>query len=154
MLALNASTVGAFTSVRNASFSSRALGWDTNLHSVDDFGFDGVCGGGSKSGSGSGSAGSNEHQASASLLPASDSDSYFPESTFLHIGYTGTCVCIAPPNADDGGVWTVLLTNRVYGCQGQLCPSASEDAAKAAYRQFNEAAARLYYPLRKEGIKG
>eukprot|EP01034_Spumella_vulgaris_P043093 gene43093-53482_t len=28
--------------------------------------------------------------------------------TFMHIGYTGTCVCVDPVNK----VWSVVLTNR------------------------------------------
>jgi serine-type D-Ala-D-Ala carboxypeptidase len=36
------------------------------------------------------------------------------QKTFMHIGYTGTCICIDPVDQ----VWTVILTNRVYGCSG------------------------------------
>lgn len=120
---LNATTARVFTTVANASQSSRALGWDTNLNNVSDFGFDGVCGG------------------RASM------------KTFLHIGYSGTCICIDPEgnpvdseSQDDGtnertaGFFSVVLTNRIYGCQGQLCPSGSEEAVKTIYHDFNSAA--------------
>jgi CubicO group peptidase (beta-lactamase class C family) len=80
---LNETTVRTFVGVRNSSMSSRALGWDTNLHEVNDFGFDGVCG------------------------------RTLSESTFLHIGYSGTCLCIDPEN----DFWSVILTNRVFNCQ-------------------------------------
>jgi CubicO group peptidase (beta-lactamase class C family) len=44
----------------------------------------------------------------------------------MHIGYTGTCVCIDPVNK----IWSVVLTNRVY-------QMGSSDATKSVYRQFN-----------------
>ena len=56
------------------------------------------------------------------------------EQTFMHIGYTGTCICIDPLNQ----VWSVVLTNRVYNCQGQSCtdPDSSTNT-KAVYNKFN-----------------
>lgn len=58
-------------------------------------------------------------------------------STFMHIGYTGTSICIDP----ELRVWSVILTNRVYGCTGQSCPTpgnpGSSDAVKSIYKQFN-----------------
>jgi len=80
---INATTANVFSQISNAQLSSRALGWDTNLQSVNDYGFDGVCG------------------------------EFLSNRTFLHIGYTGTCLCIDPVNA----FWSVILTNRAYGCQ-------------------------------------
>jgi serine-type D-Ala-D-Ala carboxypeptidase len=124
---LNHTTAKLFTSVSNASLSSRALGWDTNLKNVSDFGFDGVCG------------------------------AHASSSTFLHIGYSGTCICIDPLgrghrvvssrnssgdladsfSSGGSGFFSVILTNRIFGCQGQLCPSGSEDAVKSLYHRFN-----------------
>ena len=104
---LNSTTAALFTAVVDSSLSSRALGWDTNSLTVNDFGFDGVCGSG------------------------------LTESAFLHIGYSGTCICIDPVR----DFWSVVLTNRVFNCQGQLCPAGSEDAVKEVYRNFNTAAA-------------
>ena len=115
---LNRTTAQLFTTVRNASLSSRALGWDTNLENVTDFGFDGVCG------------------------------SILGPRTFLHIGYSGTCLCVDPV----AGFWSVVLTNRVYNCQGQLCPQGSEDAVKGLYRKFNTAAAAHAAAARKRGL--
>jgi CubicO group peptidase (beta-lactamase class C family) len=46
--------------------------------------------------------------------------------TFMHIGFTGTCVCIDPVNE----LWSVILTNRVYDM-------GSSDAVKAMYQQFH-----------------
>lgn len=107
---VNETTAKLFTQLHDESMSSRALGWDTNDNSVNDYGFDGVC------------------------------SQVTSKSTFLHIGYTGTCLCIDPVN----GFWSVILTNRVYGCQGQLCPDGSEDAVKDVYRQFNSVAAARF----------
>jgi len=59
--------------------------------------------------------------------------------TFMHTGYTGTCICIDPR-----GLYTVILTNRVYNCQGQLCDAGSSDAVKQIYRTFNTAAVRMF----------
>jgi CubicO group peptidase (beta-lactamase class C family) len=53
--------------------------------------------------------------------------------TFMHTGYSGTIVCIDPIK----GLWSTILTNRVYNCQGQLCPSGSSDPVKAIYKEFN-----------------
>jgi len=104
---MNQSTLSRFIAVQDTNISSRALGWDTNLRSVNDYGFDGVCG-----------------------------DVLSPR-TFLHIGYTGTCLCID----QDSDFWSVILTNRVFNCQGQICPTGSEDYVKSIYRKFNTAAA-------------
>jgi CubicO group peptidase (beta-lactamase class C family) len=46
----------------------------------------------------------------------------------MHIGYTGTCICIDPVN----DLWSIVLTNREY-------EFASSDAVKAIYREFNNA---------------
>ncbi len=104
---INAKTMDLFSTVHNASFSSRALGWDTNSYvNVSDQGFDHSCGS-------------------------------FPASTFMHIGYTGTCVC----GNTDVGLYTIILTNRVYNCEGLSCTnSSSSTATKDVYRQFNSAA--------------
>lgn len=53
--------------------------------------------------------------------------------TFMHTGYTGTCMCADP----ESGLWSVILTTRIYNCQGQLCPSGSSDAVKSIYKEFN-----------------
>jgi len=104
---LNQSTLSRFIAVQDTNISSRALGWDTNLRSVNDYGFDGVCG-----------------------------DILSPK-TFLHIGYTGTCLCVDL----ESDFWSVILTNRVFNCQGQICPTDSEDYVKSVYRKFNTVAA-------------
>ena len=62
------------------------------------------------------------------------------EATFLHIGYRGTCMCGDAQN----NLWSVVLTNRVYNCEGQSCPTPTSDAVKAVYKQFNSEAVRLY----------
>ncbi|GIQ86158.1 hypothetical protein KIPB_007957, partial [Kipferlia bialata] len=72
---LKRSTIDLFSTIGDASFSSRALGWDTN---TDRDGYH-YCG-------------------------------TLSEATYLHLGYTGTQVCIDPVS----GVYTSLLTNRVY----------------------------------------
>ena len=54
-------------------------------------------------------------------------------SSFMHIGYTGTCVCVDPENL----LWSVVLTNRAYNCDGQSCPSEISADVKAVYREFN-----------------
>ena len=132
---LNSTTANTFTTVRNLSFSSRALGWDTNLHEVDDFGFGGVCGGSTST------LGHKRMRSDRNSWAISAATSqYFSEETFLHIGYTGTCICIDPQSS----IWTVVLTNRVYGCQGQTCSAGSEDDVKQIYREFNEASAELF----------
>ena len=121
---LNGTTARKFVAVADPELSSRALGWDTNLATVADYGFDGACGGGAG--------------------PAA----------FLHIGYTGTCLCVDPgvdPGVEagegrgggNGGFWSVVLTNRAFNCQGQLCPAGSEDAVKQVYRDFNSHAAAV-----------
>jgi CubicO group peptidase (beta-lactamase class C family) len=115
-LILNHSTVGLFVQVQNSSMSSRALGWDTNLGTVNDYGFDSVCG------------------------------DVLSSRTFLHIGYTGTCLCID----HESDFWSVVLTNRVFNCQGQLCPVGSENDVKYIFREFNIAAA---LESRKRGTK-
>lgn len=53
--------------------------------------------------------------------------------TFMHTGYTGTLICVDP----EFGIWTVLLSNRVYGCQGQACATGSSDPIHAVERAFN-----------------
>ncbi len=63
----------------------------------------------------------------------------FSASTFMHTGYTGTCVCVDPVNE----LWSVILTNRAYNCQGQLCPTGSSDAVKAIYKEFNTELTKL-----------
>jgi len=100
---INATTIQAFTTAQNLTQSSRAIGWDTNANNVTSFGYNQSCG----------------------------TMSY--EHTAMHIGYSGTCVCMDMENK----VWSVILTNRAYNCQGQLCPVGSSDAVKAIYRDFN-----------------
>ncbi|KAL0251915.1 hypothetical protein GEMRC1_001127 [Eukaryota sp. GEM-RC1] len=70
---VNATTLKTFGTVANSTFSSRALGWDTNY--PDGY----SCG---------------------TLAP----------ETFMHLGYTGTMVCIDPTR----DLALVLLTNRTY----------------------------------------
>jgi len=48
--------------------------------------------------------------------------------TFMHLGYTGTCVCIDPVNK----IWSVVLTNRVMN-------GGSSDGVKTVYRAFHNA---------------
>jgi serine-type D-Ala-D-Ala carboxypeptidase len=55
------------------------------------------------------------------------------DSAFMHIGYTGTCVCVDPVNL----LWSVVLTNRAYNCNGQSCPPEISANVKAVYRAFN-----------------
>ena len=71
-----------------------------------------------------------------------------PARTLAVIGYSGTCLCVDPV----AGFWSVVLTNRVYNCQGQLCPQGSEDAVKGLYRKFNTAAAAHAAAARKRGL--
>lgn len=59
--------------------------------------------------------------------------------TFMHTGYTGGCICVDPDNK----LFSVVLTNRVYNCQGQLCPAGSSDPVKAIYKAFNTAIINL-----------
>ena len=54
--------------------------------------------------------------------------------TFTHTGYTGTMIC-ADPDARDGGLLTVLLTNRVY----PKADEASEERIHAARVRYNNA---------------
>jgi hypothetical protein len=107
---LNSTTVELFTTQNDATFSSRALGWDTNSkdYTIEDQGYDNSCGA-------------------------------FPDSAFMHIGYTGTCVC-----GVRGGLWSVVLTNRVFQCEGQSCPSELSALVKDVYRKFNTLAHHLY----------
>jgi serine-type D-Ala-D-Ala carboxypeptidase len=107
---LNATTVELFTTLQNPEQSSRALGWDTN--SRDE---------------------------TVSDQGFTNSCGNMPEETFMHIGYTGTCVC-----GVRGGLWTVILTNRVYNCDGQSCPSELSTYVKDIYRRFNSMAYKLY----------
>jgi len=69
--------------------SSRALGWDTNF--IDT---------------------------TVSDHGFSNSCGTFPQSTFMHIGYTGTCVCGTAEGNGGKGLYSVILTNRVYNCEG------------------------------------
>jgi hypothetical protein len=62
--------------------------------------------------------------------------------TFMHTGYTGTCICVDPDPLH--GLYTVILTNRIYNCEGQLCETGSSDAVKEVYRTFNTAVVQLY----------
>ncbi len=50
----------------------------------------------------------------------------------MHIGYTGTCLCVDPVNE----VWSLVLTNREY-------EFGSSDAVKGVYRDFNNAILQL-----------
>jgi CubicO group peptidase (beta-lactamase class C family) len=50
----------------------------------------------------------------------------------MHIGYTGTSLCVDPVN----GIWSAVFTNRVYD-------SGSSDGVKAVYRAFNNAILEL-----------
>ena len=126
---VNASTIATFTTVANASFSSRALGWDTNL-------WDDIlqvrlsrpmCG------------------VVSCLVVAcwlvviplalciwpcvsqpNQSCGRFSPATWFHTGYTGTQVCVDPNGPTGSPLVAILLTNRVY-------PAAS-DASKAAIK--------------------
>eukprot|EP01032_Pedospumella_encystans_P011506 gene11506-13373_t len=62
--------------------------------------------------------------------------------TFMHTGYTGTCICIDPVNK----LYSVVLTNRIYNCDGQLCPTGSSDPVKQIYKRFNSAAVKKFAP--------
>jgi CubicO group peptidase (beta-lactamase class C family) len=53
----------------------------------------------------------------------------------MHVGYTGTMLCIDP----ELQMWSVLLSNRVYNCQGQACPSNMSEPVKVVERAFNNA---------------
>lgn len=109
---LNSDTIKLFSTINNASFSSRALGWDTNSYNtlVTDAGFDNSC------------------------------STLFPENTFMHIGYTGTCVC-----AVQNSIYSVILTNRVYNCIGLSCSNTSiSTAVKEIYREFNSLAYQTF----------
>lgn len=55
------------------------------------------------------------------------------DTSFMHIGYTGTCVCVDPVNL----MWSVVLTNRAYNCDAQSCPPEISADVKAVYREFN-----------------
>ena len=96
------STRAEFTSLVAPGRSTRALGWDTNHRGSYDEGFSGVCG---------------------DVLPA---------SSFLHIGYTGTMVCVS------NDALLILLTNRAY----PVDDDESRKAIKGVRRAFAEAAAR------------
>jgi serine-type D-Ala-D-Ala carboxypeptidase len=111
-LFLNASTVSLFTSIHDPTQSSRALGWDTN-----------------------------SYDRSVGDFGYHNSCGGFPQDAFMHIGYTGTCVC-----AERGGVWSVVLTNRVYNCNGQDCSGVPDltERTEDVYRRFNTEAYRKF----------
>lgn len=58
----------------------------------------------------------------------------FSSRTFMHTGYSGTCVCADPVN----NLWSVILTNRAYNCQGQLCPVGGSTPVKTIYKNFHD----------------
>lgn len=102
---INSSTIELFTTIKNVSQSSRAYGWTTN-----------------------------------SFRDSENADHGYDHScgsmsgkTFMHIGYTGTCMCADPKSS----LWSVILTNRAYNCQGQKCPTELSTAVKSVYRKFN-----------------
>eukprot|EP01032_Pedospumella_encystans_P014038 gene14038-16143_t len=61
-------------------------------------------------------------------------------TTFMHIGYTGTCICIDPVNK----LFSAVLTTRVYNCDVQGCPSDNSMLTKDVYRRFNTEAVKLF----------
>jgi len=79
-LLLNGTTIRLMTKEYNHSQSSRALGWNTNDPGAPDSGWGLSCG------------------------------SQMSTDTFMHIGYTGTMLCVDPQRA----MFAILLTNRVY----------------------------------------
>ena len=101
------------------------------MQSVPSGGFGGVCG----------------------LHTEDGGDGGFRQTAFLHIGYTGTCVC-----AEVGGAFAIVLTNRVYNCEGPSCPDGSEDPVKSIYRQFNaiagEELVEAWKTMDEEGEEG
>lgn len=98
---LTKATRTLFTREYNHTQSSRALGWNTNDPAVLDEGWDQSCG---------------------DLMSA---------STFMHIGYTGTMLCVDP----DRQIYTILLTNRVY-------PSDLNIQIREVRREFGDAVVR------------
>jgi CubicO group peptidase (beta-lactamase class C family) len=112
---VNATTIRLFTTAYNLTQSSRALGWDTNSYTVADFGYHNSCGS-------------------------------FPEEAFMHIGYTGISVCADPRPATQGGsgLYTVIMTNRVYECTGQNCPSTMGIEVEGVYTEFNSKVMELF----------
>lgn len=95
-------TVERFTMIVNASLSSRALGWNTNNPQVPDRGWDLSCG------------------------------VRWPASTFTHVGYAGTQLCIDR----ESGVYSILLTNRVY-------PSDAHSRMHTVRQSFGDAVHRV-----------
>jgi CubicO group peptidase (beta-lactamase class C family) len=102
---LNSTTVDLFIKEYNHSQSSRALGWNTNDHTVVDRGFSASCG---------------------TLSP----------STYMHIGYTGTLICVDPVR----GLIVLLLSNRVY----PLSTSQNSRLMSEARTQFTTAVQVAY----------
>lgn len=109
---LNASTIQLFTTIKNVTQSSRAYGWTTNSFRDSDNADYGY-----------------DHSCGS-----------MSGDTFMHIGYTGTCMCGDPKSS----LWSVILTNRAYNCQQQKCPTELSDAVKTVYRKFNSVAAESF----------
>ena len=123
---LSAQTAALFTQrVRPGDAnSSRALGWDTNSPTDGDRGFNASC-----------------------------SDAFGPR-TFMHIGYTGTMLCVDP----DAGVYAALLTNRVYpededGSE-ERWHAATQAFAKAAHNALARNGTRLRRQASSGGLRG
>jgi serine-type D-Ala-D-Ala carboxypeptidase len=114
---LNTTTIATFTTLNDPSQSSRALGWDTNYQDP------------------TGSVADNGF---------TNSCGSFPAQTFMHIGYTGTCVCGTAAGNRGKGLYSVVLTNRVYNCEGQKCPSELATYTENVYRNFNSKAWAIF----------
>jgi CubicO group peptidase (beta-lactamase class C family) len=63
----------------------------------------------------------------------SNSCGNWSSTTFMHIGYTGTMICLDP----DLQLYSVFLSNRVYNCQGQSCSSNMSEPVHVVQRAFN-----------------
>lgn len=109
---LNATTIELFTTIKNVTQSSRAYGWTTNAFRDSE---------------------NADHGYDHSCGTMSG-------ETFMHIGYTGTCMCADPKTS----LWSVILTNRAYNCQGQKCPTELSTAVKSVYRKFNSVVAHSF----------
>eukprot|EP00466_Bigelowiella_natans_P000836 jgi/Bigna1/74516/fgenesh1_pg.29_\ len=110
-LYLNEETRHVFTTVVNGSFSSRALGWNTNGEAFDQ-GWNHSCGN-------------------------------LSSQTFMHIGYTGTQICCDPST----GIFTILLTNRVY-------PTDQNHMISAVRQEWNDAVMQAVSPVETRDENG
>ena len=100
---LKADTIRLFTKIQNHTLSSRALGWNTNDPRVPDRGWGLSCG------------------------------TLWPWSSFTHVGYAGTQICVDP----QGQFFSILLTNRVY-------PSDAHSQMHAVRQKFGDAVFRVF----------